>query len=151
MLRKGFDTHRFTSRLGAAIAMTAAIGLATATTAAAHECFNASRSDQGNLKAGSNSQAWFTLVVADAIAGDVEDGFLTPAQGACVTAAYAATGAPSSFTIKVIAGKTVLSAVPTTSTAMASTTRLRPTAKKSAAPTRYVAPAGLADPGLTAA
>lgn len=97
--------HRFTSRLGAAIAMTAAIGLATATTAAAHQCFNASRSDQGNLKAGSNSQAWFTLVVSDAIAGDVEGGFLTPEQGACITAAYAATGAPSSFTIKVIAGK----------------------------------------------
>ena len=97
--------HRFTSRLGAAIAMTAAIGLATATTAAAHECFNASRSDQGNAMAGSNSQAWFTLVVADAIAGDVEDGFLTPEQGECITAAYAESGAPSSFTIKVRAGK----------------------------------------------
>ncbi|MEO7268045.1 MAG: hypothetical protein ABIW49_02435 [Knoellia sp.] len=40
--------------------MTAAIGLATATTAAAHECYNASRSDQGNLKAGTQSNTWFT-------------------------------------------------------------------------------------------
>lgn len=97
--------HRFTSRLGATIAMTAAIGLATATTAAAHECYNASRSAQGDLKAGTQSNAWFTLVVADAIAGDVESALLTPEQGECVTAAYAATGAPSSFTIKVIGGK----------------------------------------------
>lgn len=97
--------RRTTKRFGATIAMTAAIGLATATTAAAHECYNASRSDQGNLKAGANSQAWFTLVVSDAIGWDVADGLLTPEQGECVLAAYEATGAPSSFTIKTRAGQ----------------------------------------------
>ncbi|MFC7489409.1 MULTISPECIES: hypothetical protein [unclassified Knoellia] len=96
---------RTTKRFGAAIAMTAAIGLATATTAAAHECYNASRSDKGNTQAGANSNAWFTLVVADAIGGDVADGVLTPEQGECVLAAYEASGAPSSFTIKTVAGK----------------------------------------------
>lgn len=96
---------RFTSRLGASIAMTAALGLATATTAAAHECFNASRSDQGNAKAGANSKTWFTLVVADLIAGDVQSGLLTQEQGDCVLGAYRASGAPASFTLKVVGGK----------------------------------------------
>ncbi|KGN40402.1 hypothetical protein [Knoellia aerolata] len=97
--------HRLASRLGKAVALTAALGLATATTAAAHECYNASRSAQGNLKAGTQSNTWFTLVVADAIAGDAESGLITPQQAACITGAYAATGAPASFTIKVVGGK----------------------------------------------
>ncbi|KGN35042.1 hypothetical protein N802_01985 [Knoellia sinensis KCTC 19936] len=96
--------HRFTSRLGASVAMAAAIGLATATTAAAHECFNASRSAQGNLKAGSNSNAWFTIVVADEIAAEVEAGLYDAATGECVLAAYEATGSPSSFTVKIRGG-----------------------------------------------
>ena len=40
----------------------------------AHECFNASRSEQGNTSAGSHSQAWVTIAIADLIAGDVAGG-----------------------------------------------------------------------------
>jgi hypothetical protein len=97
--------HHLASRLGKSVALTAVLGLATATGAAAHECYNASRSEQGDLKAGTMSKTWFTLVVADAIAGDIESGLLTPQQAACVTQAYADSGAPSSFTIKVVGGK----------------------------------------------
>ncbi|QGF24106.1 hypothetical protein [Raineyella fluvialis] len=80
-----------------------AVGLAVATTsvASAHECYIASRSAQGNAMAGSNSQAWYTLVVADAIQGDVTAGRITQTQANCIKSAYAATGAPSSFTIHV--------------------------------------------------
>ncbi|MFW5470971.1 hypothetical protein ACOCJ4_13095 [Knoellia sp. CPCC 206435] len=97
--------HRSASRLGKSVALTAVLGLATATGAAAHECFNASRSEQGNMKAGANSNAWFTLLVSEAIGGDVADGVLTPQQGECVLAEYEASGAPSSFTIKTRAGR----------------------------------------------
>lgn len=97
--------RRLTARLGKAVALTAALALATASTAAAHECYIASRSDQGNLKAGTHSKAWFTLVVADVIAEEVEEGLYDAETGACVVAAYTATGAPSSFTIKVRGGK----------------------------------------------
>ena len=43
--------------------------------------------------------------VADAIAGDVGTGLITPEQATCITSAYSASGAPSSFTIKVVGGK----------------------------------------------
>ncbi|WP_404388069.1 hypothetical protein [Humibacillus xanthopallidus] len=56
---------------------------------------------QGQRRLGSHSQAWFTLHVTDAIAGDVESGFITAEQGECVLEAYAGTGAPMSFTIHV--------------------------------------------------
>ena len=97
--------HRLASRLGKAVALTAALGLATATTAAAHECYNASRSEQGNLKAGTQSNTWFTLVVADIIAEEVEGGLYDAETGECIIAAYTASGAPASFTIKVVGGK----------------------------------------------
>ena len=97
--------HRLASGLGRSIALAAALCLATATTAAAHECYNASRSEQGNLKAGSQSNAWFTLVVADAIAEEVAEGLYDEATGECVLDAYEASGAPASFTVKVIGGK----------------------------------------------
>lgn len=104
-LGKGTVMHRFASRLGKSIALTAALGLATATTAAAHECYNASRSDQGNLKAGTQSNTWFTLVVADIIAEEVAGGLYDEATGECVLAAYEAEGGLASFTIKVVGGK----------------------------------------------
>lgn len=97
--------HRYASRLGRSVALAAALCLATATTAAAHECYNASRSEQGNLKAGSQSNAWFTLVVADVIAEEVAEGLYDEATGECVLDAYEAAGGPASFTIKVIGGK----------------------------------------------
>jgi hypothetical protein len=97
--------HRFASRLGQSVAVAAALCLATATTAAAHECFNASRSDQGNLMAGTQSNAWFTLVVADIIAEEVDAGLYDEATGECILGAYTDAGGPESFTIKVIGGK----------------------------------------------
>jgi hypothetical protein len=54
-----------------------------------------------DAKAGANSQAWFTLVVADAIQGDAGSGMITQQQADCIKAAYAATGSPSSFTVLV--------------------------------------------------
>jgi len=92
---------RTITNVGAGVALAAALALGSGAAAYAHECYNASRSDQGNAKAGEHSQAWFTLVVADAINGDVESGFITPEQATCIEAAYMATGAPSSFTVMV--------------------------------------------------
>ena len=75
--------------------------VATAVASSAHDCFIASRSAQGDAMAGAHSQAWYTLVVNDAIDGDYQAGRITAAQDACIKAAYAATGAPASFTIHV--------------------------------------------------
>ena len=97
--------HRFASRLGQSIAVAAALGLATATTAAAHECYNASRSEQGNLKAGTQSNAWITLVVADLIAEEVDAGLYDAETGECIIDAYEESGGRASFTIKVVGGK----------------------------------------------
>ena len=49
--------------------------------------------------AGSKSQAWFTLVVSDAIQGDADSGLLTQDQADCIKDAYAASGAPASSCI----------------------------------------------------
>ncbi|WP_232499267.1 hypothetical protein [Agromyces humatus] len=89
------------TNVGAGVALAAALALGTGAAAYAHECYNANRSEQGNASAGSNSKAWFTLVVADAIQGDADAGFITQEQADCITAEYATTGAPASFTIKV--------------------------------------------------
>jgi hypothetical protein len=97
--------HHLASRLGQSIAVAAALGLATATTAAAHECFNASRSAQGNLKAGAHSQTWFTLVVADIIDEEVEEGLYDAETGECILDAYEEAGGRASFTIKFVGGK----------------------------------------------
>jgi hypothetical protein len=86
---------------GAGLGLAAALVLGTGAAAYAHECYNPSRSDQGNASAGAHSQAWFTLVVSDAIQGDADSGRITQEQADCINAAYAATGAPASFTIMV--------------------------------------------------
>ncbi|MGW4928792.1 hypothetical protein ACWEOH_06535 [Agromyces sp. NPDC004153] len=86
---------------GATVGLAAALVLGSGAAAYAHECYNPSRSEQGNAKAGSNSQAWFTLVVADAIQGDVVNGFITQEEADCIIDAYADTGAPASFTLMV--------------------------------------------------
>ena len=85
---------RTLTNVGAGVALAAALALGTGAAAYAHECYNPSRSDQGDAKAGANSQAWFTLVVADAIQGDADSGFITQEQADCVKTAYAATDAP---------------------------------------------------------
>lgn len=88
-------------RLGATAALSAGLVVGSGVGAWAHECFNASRSDTGNEMAGSRSQAWFTLRIADAIADDVANGAYTAEDGECLLAAYTETGAPLSFTIHV--------------------------------------------------
>ena len=88
---------RMVTKAGAGVALAAALVLGSGAGAYAHECLNSSRSDQGNAKAGANSQAWFTLVVDSAIQGDGLAGTITQQQADCIKAAYAATGAPSSF------------------------------------------------------
>jgi hypothetical protein len=92
---------RTTRRLAAGAALAGALVLGSGAGAWAHECYNASRSDTGNEMAGSKSQAWFTLVVSDAIQGDVEAGLITQEQADCINEAYAESGAPASFTIHV--------------------------------------------------
>ncbi|WP_173922775.1 hypothetical protein [Agromyces sp. Marseille-P2726] len=85
---------RTLTNVAAGVALAAAGVLATGAAAYAHECFNPNRSDKGNAGA-SNSQAWFTVHVSELTAGMPE------ADASCVLDAYAATGAPQSFTIKV--------------------------------------------------
>ena len=85
---------RTLTNVGAGVALAAALALGTGAAAYAHECYNPSRSDQGDAKAGANSQAWFTLVVNDAIQGDATNGFITQEQADCIKAAYAGSGAP---------------------------------------------------------
>ena len=92
---------RTTRRIAAGAALAGALVLGSGAGAWAHECYNASRSAKGNEMAGSKSQAWFTLVVSDAIQGDAESGLITQEQADCIIEAYAATGAPASFTIHV--------------------------------------------------
>ncbi|MFB9307668.1 hypothetical protein BJY17_002860 [Agromyces hippuratus] len=85
---------RTLTNIGAGVALAAAVALGTGTAAYAHECFNPNRSEQGNAGA-SNSQAWFTVHVEELTTG------LPEADAECVLDAYAATGAPMSFTIHV--------------------------------------------------
>jgi len=66
-------------------------------TAWAHECYNASRSAQGNAGA-SNSQAWFTVSVVDF----AHSGEAFPVELAdCFLSHWFAGGGPESFTIHV--------------------------------------------------
>ena len=92
---------RTLTNVGAGVALAAALALGTGAAAYAHECYNPSRSDQGDAKAGANSQAWFTLVVSDAIQGDAASGFITQEEADCIKLAYAGSGAPASFTVMV--------------------------------------------------
>lgn len=85
---------RTLSNIGAGVALAAAGVLATGAAAYAHECFNPNRSEQGNAGA-SHSQAWITVHVAELTFGLPEE------DASCVLDAYAATGAPESFTIMV--------------------------------------------------
>jgi hypothetical protein len=62
------------------------------------DCFNASRSDQGDASAGSNSQAWSTVTVEGfAHSPDFPAGF----DPDCFVTQWLAGGGPSSFTVHV--------------------------------------------------
>lgn len=85
---------RTMTNIGAGVALAAAAVLGTGAAAYAHECFNPNRSEKGNAGA-SNSQVWLTVYFEELTMG-------LPADDAeCVQDAYAATGAPTSFTIMV--------------------------------------------------
>lgn len=92
---------RSMTRWGAGLALAGALVVGSGAGAFAHECINASRSAQGNTAAGAHSQAWFTLHVADALAGDVESGLITEEQADCILSALNEAGVPMSFTIHV--------------------------------------------------
>ena len=85
---------RSLTNIGAGVALAAVAVLGTGAAAYAHECFNPNRSEQGNAGA-SNSQSWLTVHIEELTAG------LPEADAECVLEAYAATGAPMSFTIKI--------------------------------------------------
>ena len=87
-------SKRILTNIGAGVALAAAAVLGTGAAAYAHECFNPNRSEQGNAGA-SNSESWLTVHVEELTFG------LPAADAECVLGEYAATGAPSSFTIKV--------------------------------------------------
>jgi hypothetical protein len=91
--------QRWTARVSTVIASVAAFTLLGAGGAWAHECYNASRSETGDTAAGTHAQAWFRLVVADAIAADVANGLYTAAQGQCIYAAWTNGGGPAAFTL----------------------------------------------------
>lgn len=91
---------RTLTNVGAGVALAAALVLGSGAAAYAHECYNPSRSDKGDAAAASHSKAWDTIVFAEMVQQDVDDGFLTQEQADCVIEAYAETGAPASFTVK---------------------------------------------------
>ena|SRR3990170_525974 len=72
-------------------------------TAAAHECYVANRSDQGNIKAGSNSNAWLTIGTLesafDFVAGAVSGPSLDADQKAWAVSQARAAGIPNTLTI----------------------------------------------------
>lgn len=92
---------RWRSRAATVVAGVAAVTLLGAGSAWAHECYNASRSDRGDAAAGTYSQAWFQLVIADAVAEDVANGLYTAEQGECIYAAWLDGGGPASVTLHV--------------------------------------------------
>ena len=87
-------------RLLALPAAAAALALA-AGPAMAHECYIASRSWQGNLMAGTMSQAWFMVDLNVEFAAEVAAGQLTQDQATCLLGQLTANGVPLQFTIHV--------------------------------------------------
>lgn len=79
------------------------LALSVAGTAAAHECYVANRSDQGNVQAGSNSKAWLTIATLesafDYVAGAVGRPALDADQKAWAVAEARAAGIPDTITI----------------------------------------------------
>ena len=92
--RRNHMSKRTLTNITAGFALAAAGVLATGAAAYAHECYNANRSEKGNAGA-SNSETWLTVHIDELTAG------LPAADAECVLDAYAETGSPTSFTIKV--------------------------------------------------
>lgn len=84
-------------------------------TALGHECFVASRSDVGDLKAGSQSKAWLTVGTTADVFGFVGDFLglpaLTAEQLAWAVEAGKAAGLPNQFTL-FIANHTIAEGTP---------------------------------------
>lgn len=88
-------------RITAVAALAAAVVLVVPAGALAHECYNPSRSDQGNEGA-ANSQRWLTIQTAEFFASAHEFlpvGPLSEAQIAEAVKLAQAQGIPTSFTI----------------------------------------------------
>ena len=83
---------RTMTNIGAGLGLAAAITLGSGAAAYAHECFNPNRSEKGNAGA-SHSDVWLTVYFEELTMG------LSEEDAECVQDAYAATGAPTSFTI----------------------------------------------------
>lgn len=80
----------------AGVAGTAAVMLVAGSAGAlAHECYVASRSDQGNAMAGTHSAAWQTVSLEFIVTNIL--GQTDPAVVSCTLPAAAAAGIPSSF------------------------------------------------------
>jgi hypothetical protein len=86
--------NRRLRRFGAAAAGALALVGSTAGLASAHECFVANRSAQGNLMAGTHSQAWETLSLDTILTQFIG---LPPDVASCVEAKAPAAGLPSTF------------------------------------------------------
>lgn len=72
----------------------AALTMTAGGTAWAHECFNASRSAQGNASAGAHSAAWQVVTLHTILTDFIG---LPPDLAACVEAKAPAAGVPDSF------------------------------------------------------
>lgn len=79
------------------------LAMSVAGTAAAHECYVANRSDQGNTQAGSNSKVWLSLATLDGAFDFVAQAVAGPAldadQKAWAVAQARAAGIPNTITI----------------------------------------------------
>jgi hypothetical protein len=101
--------------MGRRIISSASLGLgiliATAGVASAHECFNASRSEQGNDSAAAHSQTWVSIGTLEELFSEPPDPSLpalSPDQVEWAVSAAMAAGAPN--TITVFAGTHTLAA-----------------------------------------
>lgn len=88
-------------RLVKLILMTVVALALTAQPAMAHECYIASRSWQGNLMAGTHSQAWFLVDLNQEFAAEVSAGQLTQAEADCLLTTLPSNGVPLQFTLHV--------------------------------------------------
>ena len=90
------------SRFVRSVALAIGLTIVAASAASAHECFNASRSDQGNLMAGTHASRWiYAGTLEDVLSTPPEPGApaLTPAQFEWALTTARAAGAPSSFAV----------------------------------------------------
>ena len=82
------------SRIVSGMSVAVGFTLVAAGGAWAHECFNASRSDQGNASVAAHSAAWDGVSLDTVLTEFIG---VSPEVAACVEAAAPAAGIPSSF------------------------------------------------------